>query len=352
MSYLAPHFDPDVFVSYSSGDPQGVASPLRDWTLALIGRLNDHIRNLDTEFENLTLWIDREVDPSSHLTDETRSRASRSGVLLIVMTKRFLQSSWCREELEWFRREAQGRAAQAGRVFIIRAQQTDTNHWPDFLRDERGYAMPGFSFYDPEYGVPWGWPDGREPGADYLKQLLRLQMALIKRLRDLRERGASRVMAPGPDVQLASARPKRIYLHAVSGSGQELAEIRSALEIEGILPLTVAGAAEASFLDWKREAAHRFDVARRCDALVLLRSKDSDRFVADLIDIGVDERERIAAARGVPMPCAVLDKTGEKLPLDVSQFGIQRFDVNEAGWRDRFHSWLDASGGAAAGGHA
>ena len=29
MSYLAPHFDPDVFVSYSHGDPIGGRAPLR-----------------------------------------------------------------------------------------------------------------------------------------------------------------------------------------------------------------------------------------------------------------------------------------------------------------------------------
>ena len=51
--------------------------------------------------------------------------------------------------------------------------------------------------------------------------------------------------------------------------------------------------------------------AQRCEALALLRPDDGDRFVGDLLDIGVDERARIADARGAPLPCAVLDKTGD-----------------------------------------
>ena len=53
------------------------------------------------------------------------------------------------------------------------------------------------------------------------------------------------------------------------------------------------------------------EAAKRCEAMALLRVDDGERFIGDLLDIGVSERERIAAARGAPMPCAVLDKTGE-----------------------------------------
>jgi hypothetical protein len=84
-------------------------------------------------------------------------------------------------------------------------------------------------------------------------------------------------------------------------------------------------------------------MARRCDALLLLRAPDSDRFEDDFWDIGVDECECINALRGAPLPCAVLDKTGRDLPLDVSPWGIARFDVNRESWRHDFRSWLDQS---------
>ena len=73
------------------------------------------------------------------------------------------------------------------------------------------------------------------------------------------------------------------------------------------------------------------------------RGDDSGRFVGDLLDIGVDERERIASARGAPLPCAVLDKTGAELPIDVAPFGIEHFDVTRENWRGDFRQWLDAA---------
>ena len=108
MSYLAPHFGPDVFVSYSHGDPIGGRAPLRDWTRALILRLNDRLHALETEFDDFHIWMDPEIDQTAHLTEELRAKASACGVLMIVMSKRYLMSSWCRDELDWFREAVRG----------------------------------------------------------------------------------------------------------------------------------------------------------------------------------------------------------------------------------------------------
>ena len=52
-----------------------------------------------------------------------------------------------------------------------------------------------------------------------------------------------------------------------------------------------------------------------------------------------------ADARGTPLPCAVLDKTGTVLPIDVAPFGIEHFDVSRENWRGEFRQWLDAARG-------
>ncbi len=115
------------------------------------------------------------------------------------------------------------------------------------------------------------------------------------------------------------------------------------------MPLTAHTGAGGQLADWQREARDRIETAKRCDALALLRIENDERFVGDILDIGVDERERIAGARGAQLPCAVLDKTGEGLPIDVAPFGIERFDVNRTDWPGQFRAWLDASRGVSAG---
>jgi hypothetical protein len=338
MSFLAPNFDPDVFVSYSHGDPQGRSTQLRDWTQALISRLEGQVRALETEFQDLQLWIDRNIDPTMGLTPQLKKMVSNSGVLMIVMSKHYLESSWCRDEREWFGKEIEGRPQESGRVFVLHAQQTDKALWPEFIRE-----LTGFCFYDPQNGLPWDFPDLREPNAEFGKVLLSLHLWLTKRLRELRERGKKAQDKPASAAATPSpAGPRLIYIHAPPEGEAARAEIGQALKSDGFLPVAPAPIGH-SLAGWQGEANVRLEAAKRCEALTLLRVPDADKFVGDLLDIGVTERERIVAARGAPLPCAVFDKSGADLPIDITGYGIERFDVTQAGWHGQFRSWLDAS---------
>jgi hypothetical protein len=346
VSYLTPHFDPDVFVSYSHGDPIGGDAPLRDWTHALIRRLRVGLHALKTEFDGLDIWMDPEIDPTAFLTPELRAKAGACGVLMIVMSERYLKSSWCGDELKWFREQFEGRASEGGRVFVIRAQQTEERLWPDFLRDARGHALIGFPFYDPDNGDPWGF-QLREPGDDYFKELARLRTWLTRRLRELRERAAKRAEAEAGDATDAAsptpAGPRLVYLHAPVGCETERADLGAVLKSDGIEPLTAPSRRAAGNLgDWQREASERITMAKHCEAMTLLRAGDPDRFLDDLLGIGIEERKRISGVRGAPLPCAVLDKSGEGLPFEIAPFGIERFDVNRTDWRSHFRAWLDS----------
>jgi hypothetical protein len=162
MSFLEPHFEYDAFVSYSHGARPGRdKAPLRDWTRNLIDDLEADMY-LDPEFTNLHVWCDREVDPTEHLTDGLRQTVKSSGILIIVMSRRYLTSSWCKDELEWFKEQVQDRSRDLGRVFVIRAENTDEKEWPEFLRDPRGHGLPGFWFYDQQTGRPHGFMGAKQ----------------------------------------------------------------------------------------------------------------------------------------------------------------------------------------------
>jgi hypothetical protein len=272
MAYLSPHFDPDVFVSYSHGDPRGDGdSPLKDWTRALIRGLEKEILALDTEFDALSVWMDDEIDPTVQLTTELRNKVSASGVLLIVMSKRYLSSSWCHDELEWFRKQIQDRAGDVGRVFVIRAQKTDSSAWPDFLRDERGNPLIGFTFHDPEDGMPLGWPDLHEVDSEFRKELSRLHMALTKRLRELRRRGGQRSQVAAQPLPTAPSAPQ-VYLHALPESEAARADIALALSSDGIETVTEGPDDSRRLRDMRRESDSRIVAAKHCEALAGVRA--------------------------------------------------------------------------------
>src|SRR5580704_4591391 len=157
MAFLTPFFEYDVFISYSHGKALGDSdSPLMRWTHALIRELEREIHAVGTEFDSLQMWRDEHIDPTIHLTDELRGKVTSSGILMIVMSPRYLASSWCKDELEWFRQQVHDRARDQGRVFVIRALPTDEKDWPEFLRDDRGHALIGFRFHDPQDSMPYG----------------------------------------------------------------------------------------------------------------------------------------------------------------------------------------------------
>jgi hypothetical protein len=341
MAYLEPYFEYDVFVSYSHGDPGSAGdSPLKRWTGALIRELKAEVLSVDTEFDQLNVWLDAQIDPTSSLTDELRGKVKSSGILMIIMSPRYLASSWCKDELEWFREQIRNRSNDQGRVFVVRALATNESDWPDFLRDERGNSLVGFRFHDPFDKMPYGWREVRENSEDYVRQLWTLQTALTKRLRELRKRYEIRKTESAMPSTPAGGK-KRVYLHARGDQAPARNDIQRLLSEFGITPLSAAINTGNALIDWTREVKARFEAAKRCDALALVRGDDNEGFIGDLLDVGVDERERIQSARGTPLPCAVLDRSGVPLPIDVSAYGIERFDLGHENWRNEFGAWLE-----------
>jgi hypothetical protein len=352
MAYLEPHFDHDVFVSYSRGDPTGVGdSPLKRWTESLIDKLREDIQSVDIEFDQLHFWMDAQLDPTAPLTQELRDKVRTSGILMIFMSPRYLTSRWCKDELNWFGEQIRERSGEPGRVFVIRAIATEEGGWPGFLRDERGNSLIGFLFHDPISKRPYGWRDTSDRNEEFSKQLWTLKTALTARLRELRARYESRPRiqpaaffappVPLPAQPAGAAERRRIYLHARGDQAPARSEVERLLSQINIVPLSARIDVGNALADWTREAKARFEAAKRCDALALVRTDENEGFIGDLLDIGVDERDRIQSERGKALPCAVLDQSGAPLPIDVSALGIRRFDLRHQDWQREFGSWLE-----------
>jgi len=348
MAFLQPHFEYDVFVSYSHGARASeTETPLKDWTLELIRRLETDIRIVDSEFESLHIWRDEKIDPTIHLTDELRAKVKQAAILLIVMSPPYLASAWCKDEHEWFR-EQEDRSREQGRIFVLRAIRTTEGDWPDFLRDQRGSTLPGFPFHDAKDPMPFGWRGSREKYEDYVRQLGQLRTALITRLRELGAIADRRSKSNAVVHTAPAPGPRRIYLHARAEHVPVRDEVKNILRADGIEPLTSVIDPGRDLADFTRESRIRIETAMRCDALALVRGDGDPRFAGDLIDIGMKERERMQIARGAKLPCAVLDRSGGPLPIDVSGYDIERFDLAGDDWRGKFRGWLESSQRAAA----
>ena len=350
MPYLAPQFDYDVFISYAHGLVRGVADPpLKRWSQAMIDRLKADIASLFTDFDELMIWDDRSIDPTAALTDLLRNKVERSCLLLIVMSPRYLASAWCTDELTWFERQFAERRKGMGRVFIVRAVSTDCNKWPRFLKDERGHADLGFRFHretDDENVEPHGWPDLVDRNEDFFRALGTLRTTLVQRLREIKK-SCDRQTAPvAMKAAAPSRRPPRVYLHARPEFDALRKSVSDELREAGCnVVIPVPTTTDGSPADWTAESRARVEAAQYCDALTLLRGSTDHRFNDELLDIAMDERERISTARGAQLPCAVLDASRSPFPMaDFARRNrIALFDLSEPAWRMSFKDWAETS---------
>jgi hypothetical protein len=297
----------------------------------------------------LKIWDDRSIDPTAALTDELRNTVEKSCLLLIVMSPRYMASAWCTDELTWFEQQFAERRNGLGRVFIVRAVSTDRNKWPGFLKDPRGHADLGFRFHretDDENVEPYGWPDLVDRNEDFYRALATLRRTLVQRLKEIKRKHDRQVAPVATTAAVLSRRPPRLYLHARPEHDALRQSVSDELRRAGCNVVTpVATMTGGSLADWTTESRARIEAAQRCDALTLLRGSSDPAFGDELLDIAIDERERVNTARGAPLPCAVLDAS--RAPFPMADFArsnrIALFDLGDPAWLSSFKAWAESS---------
>jgi hypothetical protein len=271
----------------------------------LIEALIADITSLSDEFDELAVWYDRDLDPTFQLTPELRRKVKAAAVLMILMSPRYLKSAWCGDERTWFQEQIEDRAADEGRIFIVRAVPTDEGTWPNFLRDERGHAIIGFRFHPPprqptDIVEPFGWPDLIERNEPFRRELATLRTVLTRRLREFKKRVVSQA---APPVSAMPGRPPRIYLHARPEHAELRSEIDSILRKHGeciIVPLPPSVCSSDPH-GWIEESKACIAAVRCCDALALLRPSTDPAFVSDLL---VTRARSAATSRNFSSSCS------------------------------------------------
>lgn len=349
MAYLSPHFEADAFVSYSHGDPKGEGNmPFKTWTHALIDKLEKEIRSLDPNLSEIKLWFDKDADPTAQLTPLLRDTVSKSCMLIIVMTHYYLRSSWCKDELNWFRDQIKERTEfERGRVFIIRAQPTDVSAWPDFLRDERGHALLGFQFCASNTETPFGWPDLVVQDEEFRKALNTLRSSLMKHLREFKKLQTEQLSASTPLTAIPQQDSRPIFLHTARERMTELDAIKTQLKENGIKVATLAPKTAPAEDFGKDERDKQIEWMKRCDAVALAAIDGGESDEREFAYI-YQNRMNIVGPKGKPLPWVVIDRSGGRLPVDPSDWGAGHIDATRDNWRDELREWLAraSSGGA------
>jgi len=130
----------------------------------------------------VSIWMDPALDGNRPLREGLKAEIEQSALLLVVMSKFYLESSWCGEELKWFSNHADSK----DRVFVVKAFNTPIDQWPVALKPD-GQPLLGFTFYTTEHpddlGKPLGWPQPDETDKAYWDAIWKLADAMASQLK-------------------------------------------------------------------------------------------------------------------------------------------------------------------------
>ena len=242
IPYVGDHAEYDIFVSYAHGrkPDDGSDSSLKLWTNNLIANIPEHIGySLSHTSHEVSIFYDDALAGNSPITETLKRSVEASSILLVIMTRDYLNSEWCTKERDWFKSEIERRGGGIENVFVVRAMATDGDDWPDFLTDEFGETVLGFPFCNEQKqqdARPFGWVTPNPSDELYNKSLTRLVSGLAKKLDQIREENT----LTEKNIEVFIGKPSHETCRVFVAPGTEdvqpfLSEVRSNLVEQGCI---------------------------------------------------------------------------------------------------------------------
>ncbi len=340
MPFLGSKFEHDVFVSYAHGR----GGNLLRWSQRLTKELESNLLDLETEFDDFDIFIDPELDPTLPLTEQLRDKVQKSGLLMVIMTKRYLESDWCQKELDWFQGEAEACQKGGGLVLVVRAQPTRRDEWPTFLKDEDGHTLIGFTFHakgrNGEAEVePYGWPEPLAIDRPYYQELGKLTTIVKQRLREIGAKEKLKADADKPLAQNPLGEQPGIYFQASVDDAEIWRLTKQVMEVAkfNVFPNDLP-VIDGDFKEIRKARKERLETIRdRANVVCFLGSRDAERLDREVEALANDQM--FLESHGKDIPVVLLNRAESK-PALAGEFGIHIINHDDEDWLDQVRALL------------
>lgn len=189
-----------VFVSYAHADDEPLDDGVPGWASFFVDKLKRSAAR-QPGGAGIEFWMDHRLEPHRRVDDELRKRLRESAVILALLSPRYMESDWCRQEMATFVEEVGG-GVSADRVFLVEALPTERPVWHPAIRDLTPVQFWASGLTNPEpMTLGWPLPDVRGD-REYWKEINRLASILARQLRTLPE--ATPPVAATPPVSAAA----------------------------------------------------------------------------------------------------------------------------------------------------
>ena len=142
MGFL-PNYEDDIFISYAHNDNQALHEGQRGWIdsfhQALEKRLQVHLG------AKAKIWRDPRLQGNDYFAETLVEQIPRVAILVSVLSPSYINSEWCRREMELFCRVASDtggvRLGNRARIFKVEKINVPLGKHPAELQGMTGYAF-------------------------------------------------------------------------------------------------------------------------------------------------------------------------------------------------------------------
>ena len=128
-------FQHDVFISYAVADNDGPYHNKRGWVQAFEEQLRAELQREVRHKRAVEIWLDRKRLSCGDLFDDgIRAALQSTAVLIVLLSKQYLASEWCRLEREGFLSAIAQQGDAEKRIFIV--ELTDPHELAGPLPDD------------------------------------------------------------------------------------------------------------------------------------------------------------------------------------------------------------------------
>jgi hypothetical protein len=227
MGFVQPG-KPDIFVSYARVNDQNLdGDDEPGWVTTLVRYLRKQLDEKLGRIGAIEMWMDHQLATGSALDRAIEGKVRDSQIMLILLSPGYLESSWCRREMELFLgEETKRRTGTTTRVFVVEIDRVD---WPEPLRHV--LRKP---FWDPDPDDPsrthtlgFPRPNPRDP-ADK-QYYLRLESLVQDLAREMKRLKAEAGTAGPAEPPIPAARAVVYLARSTSDVSKEYLEVREFL---------------------------------------------------------------------------------------------------------------------------
>jgi hypothetical protein len=195
MPYV-PNATCDVFISYAHANNEPLLPAERGW----VSMLAENVRTtlaMEIGPGAPDVWMDYQLSGNEPLGEQLLEKVRGAATLLVVFSRRYLASAWCRDERGAFLQMLREQAQAGSRVFLVEFDDVAVEDRPREFQEFLGYRFWKKGFEDRSERT-LGFPVPSQTERDYFDRITDLARDIAAALRVTPANGGPGHHAPAP----------------------------------------------------------------------------------------------------------------------------------------------------------